>query len=57
MISKYPVEETLETIEDEKNNDDDSPTNNKKKAAFNENSIDPTYIALNSPTKDKNEKK
>jgi hypothetical protein len=58
LINKYPLEETLETIEDEKK-DEDSPSmkNLKKKVVFNENNTDPTYIAINSPTKDKTVKK
>jgi hypothetical protein len=56
LISKYPLEETLETLEDEKK-DEDSPSTKKKKVAFNENNTDPTYIAINSPTKDKTVKK
>ena len=56
LISKYPLEETLETQEDEKKGDD-SPTTKKKKVVFNENNTDPTYIAINSPTKDKAVKK
>jgi hypothetical protein len=57
LISKYPLEETLETLEDEKPEADDSPSNKKKRCTFNENNTDPTYIAINSPTKDKAEKK
>jgi hypothetical protein len=56
LISKYPLDETLDTQEDDKK-DDDSPTTKKKKVAFNENNTDPTYIAINSPTKDKTVKK
>ena len=57
LISKYPLEETLETLEDDKKETDDSPRGKKKKECFNENSTDPTYIAIHSPTKDKTVKK
>ena len=30
LINKYPLEETLETLEDEKKDADDSPSNKKK---------------------------
>jgi len=51
------LEETLETLEDEKKNEEETSVDKKRKLAFNENSTDPTYIAINSPTKDKAVKK
>lgn len=59
LISKYPVgddhvrgEDEPEGAHDEKRSD-----MNKSKQPFDENSTDPTYIAINSPTTDKAERK
>ena len=48
----------MATLEDyDKDDPEDKKKQSSPKVKFNENSTDPTYIAINSPTKDKGVKK
>ena len=57
LISKYPLGDEHGRDEDEPAAAQDGRSDNKAKQPFDENSTDPTYIASNSPTADKQERK